>query len=341
MSDEKTSTELLLHDDNGSQLTDLNYNQSQDFNKGWLFYIKNIIRLALANTVTCSCSSIQFFICLYYAGLLDNVKLLDGMSLGFTWSNVTGFSIIFGFCSALDTFVSQYYGMKDYRNCGLTLNRAFAILAVVTVPCILLQFLSAPIFGLVGIDHEVSEYSGNVTRALVPSIILYAPHILLEKFLLSQQISRPQMVIQFVNTALFSFYCHIFVYWLDFGLYGIMAAKAVGELVYVLCIVLYISFSSCCSSSLTAPSHNMFTGWREYLVIAFPSLFMICLEWWGFQVMNLMSGRIGVADLAANAISMNYDGFIFMTCVGIGVSTGTLVGNSIGCLLYTSDAADE
>eukprot|EP00826_Nyctotherus_ovalis_P053902 TRINITY_DN7035_c0_g2_i9.p1 TRINITY_DN7035_c0_g2~~TRINITY_DN7035_c0_g2_i9.p1 ORF type:complete len:199 (-),score=31.14 TRINITY_DN7035_c0_g2_i9:75-671(-) len=46
--------------------------------------------------------------------------------------------------------------------------------------------------------------------------------------------------------------------------------------------------------------------------------------------MNLMSGRIGVADLAANAISMNYDGFIFMTCVGIGVSTGTLVGNSIG-----------
>ena len=57
---------------------------------------------------------------------------------------------------------------------------------------------------------------------------------------------------------------------------------------------------------------------------------MTCLEWWGFEIMNFMSGRLGVAELAANAISFNYNGFIFMICVGIGIATGTMVGNSIG-----------
>jgi len=328
MKDDKASIELADCEDNG--LIQTKHRLSEDFNEGWLFYARRILSLGSVNTITYTCWSLQFFIGLYNAGRLNDVKKLDGMALGYAWANVSGFSFLLGIGSGIDTFVSQYFGKKDYKSCGLTLNKAYAIQSIVIFPCIFFQFLSRSVFDFVGIDPQVSEYSSNVTVALIPSIILYSVHIVLEKFLIAQRITKPQMIIQSINTVLFGLYCQIFVFWLDFGLYGIMMARAVGQTFYLTCLISYIKYSGCCRETLAAPSKDMLKGWKEYLAIAFPSLLMICLEWWAYQVLNLVSGRIGVADLAANAILLNFNSFIYLTCIGIAVSTGTLVGNSIG-----------
>ena len=92
--------------------------------EGIMVYIKNIITLAVPNTLSGALWNVQSFICIYFVGLLNDVKLLDGFSLGFTWASVFGFSIILGFSSALDTFISQFYGSKNYKECGIMLNRS-------------------------------------------------------------------------------------------------------------------------------------------------------------------------------------------------------------------------
>jgi Na+-driven multidrug efflux pump len=38
---------------------------------------------------------------------------------------------------------------------------------------------------------------------------------------------------------------------------------------------------------------------RNYLEIGLPSIFMVCLEWWGFEIIVLMSGMFSETGVAA------------------------------------------
>lgn len=138
------------------------------------------------------------------------------------------------------------------------------------------------------------------------------------------------MVLELINTILYPLYCQIFVFWFDMGMYGVVVVKALSEVLYILALIGYIKYSHCCDNSLTRPTMDVFKGWGQYLGLAFPSLLMTCLEWWGFEIMNLLTGRIGVVDLGANVIAFNYVNFIYLACIGIGTASCTLVGNSIG-----------
>ena len=44
------------------------------------------------------------------------------------------------------------------------------------------------------------------------------------------------------------------------------------------------------------PDMNIFLGLKDYLKIAVPSMFMIFLDWWVWELMILMSGYFSVAE---------------------------------------------
>jgi len=321
---------LKVMDKSHISVVSSNYSKELEQEYSLSYYINNIFQLAVPNTITHSAWVIQSLIGIYYVGLLDDIKLLDGISLGYSWVSVFGYSIILGFSSALDTFVTQFYGSGDFKACGRMLNKSFVIVLVMCIPCLMMQCISGTVFNLMGIDHEVSMYSFRVALTLTPSIAIYVPLILVEKFLMGQQITKPQMAIQLINTVLYPLYCHICVFWFGWGLYGVVVVRAFSEAIYVAALVVYMKVSHCCDESLVTPTMDVFKGWNEYLSVAWPSLFMTVLEWWGFEILNLLCGKIGPIDLAANVIGVNFINFIYLFCTGIGTSSGTLVGNSIG-----------
>jgi Na+-driven multidrug efflux pump len=47
-----------------------------------------------------------------------DATLIAGLGLGFYYTNVFCFSIVFGMASALDTLVSQAFGAKNLVLCG-------------------------------------------------------------------------------------------------------------------------------------------------------------------------------------------------------------------------------
>lgn len=57
-------------------------------------------------------------ISLYYVGRLNEAKLIGGVTLGNMMCNLTGYSLMIGMCSALDTLLSQAYGSKSYYLLG-------------------------------------------------------------------------------------------------------------------------------------------------------------------------------------------------------------------------------
>eukprot|EP00826_Nyctotherus_ovalis_P016326 TRINITY_DN1471_c0_g3_i5.p1 TRINITY_DN1471_c0_g3~~TRINITY_DN1471_c0_g3_i5.p1 ORF type:complete len:342 (+),score=63.08 TRINITY_DN1471_c0_g3_i5:147-1028(+) len=147
---------------------------------------------------------------------------------------------------------------------------------------------------------------------------------------MAQRITRPSMVIQFVNMLLHPLYCQVLVFWMSLGLHGAAAVRFVATIFHIAGLVVYMKVSGCCKKTLVAPSMDIFKGWKEFILVALPSLLMVGFEWCASEIMNLMAGRLGVEDLAASVISINYNGCISMFCMGIAIVTGTLVGNSIG-----------
>jgi Na+-driven multidrug efflux pump len=48
--------------------------------------------------------------------------------------NLTAYSLVVGMNTALETLVSQAYGRKNLRDCGLYLHRAILMIAIMLVP---------------------------------------------------------------------------------------------------------------------------------------------------------------------------------------------------------------
>ena len=59
-------------------------------------------------------------------------------------------------------------------------------------------------------------------------------------------------------------------------------------------------------------------------------MIMKALEFWGYEVLSLMSGLLGQDELGASVILFNVDAFIYMIPLGISLSLTSLIGNSLG-----------
>jgi MATE family multidrug resistance protein len=71
-------------------------------------------------------------------------------------------------------------------------------------------------------------------------------------------------------------------------------------------------------------------GIKSYLAISVPSVIMLCLDWWAFEVMILISGLFGVTQQAALIIIMNIAVIFFRISMGFEQAASTLIGKSIG-----------
>ena len=295
------------------------------------FYVKKIMKMAVQSVLSLACSMLQSIVATYYIGHLGNVKLLDGVTFGTSWLNVFGFSVTSGIASGVDTLISQGFGKKDYYYCGAILNKASVILFFACFPCIVLMLSSGTILRLIGVDGEVAMYSFYVSAGLIPVLFANVPRVLLEKFLLAQCITQPQLIFQVVNLVLCPLFCQLFIIKLNLSYLGVCCARFVAEIIAVAGLALYMKYTGCCDKTLVAPTREqLFSEWKEYLSIAIPATLMTCLEWWGFEAMGLVCGKLGVTEIASNIIGINYAAFVFLTCTGIGLATCSLVGNSIG-----------
>lgn len=64
------------------------------------------------------------------------------------------------------------------------------------------------------------------------------------------------------------------------------------------------------------PNKESFVNLASYLRVAIPSLTMLCLEWWSFEVLAFMAGRISLEATAAHVVVLNTHVVIIMIPLG-------------------------
>jgi multidrug resistance protein, MATE family len=73
-------------------------------------------------------------------------------------------------------------------------------------------------------------------------------------------------------------------------------------------------------------------GWGEYMTFGLPSCMMLCLEWWLFEVANLISGVLPnpVLSLATMGICMQIMEVAFAVPSGVSTAVSIRISNLLG-----------
>ncbi|XP_077243980.1 protein DETOXIFICATION 16-like isoform X1 [Tasmannia lanceolata] len=257
---------------------------------------------------------------------------LSSASMATSFAGVTGFSLLMGMGSALDTLCGQAYGAKQYHMLGIQMQRAMFVLLLVSVPLALIWAYTGNILMALGQDPEISMAAGLYARWMIPSIFAYGLLQCLVKFLQTQSIVFPMMISSGITALLHILVCWILVFKSGLGNKGAALANSISYWINVLLLVLYVQISPACKKSWTGLSTEALHDVLNFVRLAIPSAVMVCLEFWSFEMLVLLSGLLPNPKLQTSVLSiiLNTCSMAFMIPFGLGGAISTRVSNELG-----------
>ncbi|KAF3779834.1 DETOXIFICATION 16 protein [Nymphaea thermarum] len=292
--------------------------------------------LAIANLLQ-TCIQLTSIMFVGHLGALP----LSGVSIATSVVHVTGFSLLFGMSSALDTLCGQSHGAKQYHMVGAHLQTAILVLSILSIPFSIILAFTQQILMAAGQDAEISREAGIYCKWLIPSLFSYALLQCETRFLQAQNIVLPTMVSTGFCTLLHLFTCWSLVFRSELGfreiqlmrlLAGAALAISISYWINALLLAAYIKVSPACTKTWTGFSKPALRSTVNFLRLATPSAAMICLEWWAFEIMILMSGLLPNAELEVSVlfIILNTSTAVYTIPEGLGQAISARVSNELG-----------
>ncbi|KAK4256570.1 hypothetical protein QN277_006276 [Acacia crassicarpa] len=257
---------------------------------------------------------------------------LSGASMATSFASVTGFSLLVGMSSALDTLCGQSYGAKQHHMLGIHMQRAMLVLMTVSIPIAIVWAKTGSILILLGQDPEISAEAGQYAQFLIPCLFAHGLLQCLNRFLQTQNIVFPMMFSSGVTTLLHILTCYIMVFKSGLGSRGAALANAISYWVNVLILSLYVKFSPSCAKTWPGFLKEALHGIPTFLRLAIPSAVMVCLEMWSFEMMVLLSGLLPNPKLQTSVLSicLNTASVVWMIPFGLSGAVSTRVSNELG-----------
>lgn len=257
---------------------------------------------------------------------------LSGASMATSFAGVTGFSLLLGMASTLDTFCGQAFGAKQHRMVGVHTQRAMVVLTIVSVPLAAIWFFTGPILTAVGQDPEIAAVAGSYARHMIPSLFAFGLCQCLVKFLQNQGVVFPMLFCSAATAC-----CHLLVCWglvfgLGLGVNGAAVANSISYWMNALLLGTYVLVSPGCRKTWTGFSRDALHDLVGFLKLAIPSSVMVCLEFWSFELLVLLSGLLANPKLETSVLSicLNTATAAFMIPFGLGAAASTRVSNELG-----------
>ncbi|KAL6643272.1 hypothetical protein ACP70R_021453 [Stipagrostis hirtigluma subsp. patula] len=292
---------------------------------------KRLLRLAAPLVASFVLRSAVQMVSVMFVGHLGELPLA-GAALAASLANVTGFSLLAGMAGSLDTLCGQAFGARRHALLGVYKQRAMVVLAAACVPVAAVWACAERILLLAGQDPDVAAEAGAYARWLVPSLPAYVLLTCHARFLQAQGAVVPVMASSGVAAMTHVAVCYALVNWAGMGSKGAALSLAVSYGVNLAILALYVRLSSACKRTWTGFSMDAFTGLLEFAKLAAPSAIMVCLEWWSFELLVLLSGILPNPKLETSVLSIciNTASMLFMVPLGLGTSISTRVSNELG-----------
>uniref|UniRef100_A0A3B3UIB0 Multidrug and toxin extrusion protein n=1 Tax=Poecilia latipinna TaxID=48699 RepID=A0A3B3UIB0_9TELE len=242
------------------------------------------------------------FVSMVFCGHLGKTELA-GVSLSIAVVNVTGISIGTGLSLTCDTLISQTYGSGNLKRVGVILQRGVLILLLACFPCWAVLINTEPLLLAVKQSPAVARLSQMYVNIFMPALPAAFMYQLQGRYLQNQGIIWPQVITGAIGNVLNAIINYVFLYPLDMGVQ----------------LMLSPSWSLDCLQE-----------WGSFIQLAIPSMLMLCLEWWIFEVGGFLAGVISEVELGANSVIYELAIIAYMFPLGFSAAASVRVGNALG-----------
>ncbi|XP_002532233.2 protein DETOXIFICATION 14 isoform X2 [Ricinus communis] len=257
---------------------------------------------------------------------------LSSTAIAISFCAVTGFSLVFGMSSALETLCGQAYGAKQYRQFGIRVYTAVFSLNLVCVPLCILWIYMGKILVLIGQDPVISQEAAKFATCLVPALFGYATLQAVVRYFQMQSLIFPLIITSLFATCFHILLCWILVFNSGLGKLGAAISIGISYWLNVILLGVYMVFSSSCAETRVPISMELFKGIGQFIGLAIPSAVMICLEWWSFELLTMLSGLLPNPRLETSVLSVCLATITTLYTIpdGVGAAASTRVSNELG-----------
>ncbi|XP_019177821.1 PREDICTED: protein DETOXIFICATION 14-like isoform X1 [Ipomoea nil] len=229
---------------------------------------------------------------------------LSAASIATSLCNVTGYSLLFGMSSALETLCGQAYGAGQYKKLATFTYVAILCLFLVCIPVSILWLFTERLLKFIGQDPSIAAQAGNYAIWLIPTLFPYAILQSLVRYLQTQSLVLPMLWSSVASLCLQLSICWAFIFKLNLGNAGAALSIGVSYWFNVILILVYVKYSSTCEKSHASLSWDVYRSMGEFFRFALPSAVMVCLEWWAFELIVLLSGILPNPKLETSLLSI-------------------------------------
>ncbi|KAJ3070777.1 hypothetical protein HDU98_006211 [Podochytrium sp. JEL0797] len=265
---------------------------------------------------------------------------LASMALATLFANVTGYSIVVGMGSAIDTLCSQSYGeyldgRGDKKELGRHLTRSLFIMYLLCIPISILWWFTEPLLLLLGQDASIAHLSGKYTTLLIPSLIPFVLSEYTKRFLMSQGIMSAQMLIIGIVAPLNCLLQYVLVispFRIGAQGEGASIALVISHSLIALSLILYVKL---------VKGGDSYGGWEWPQILHLKKLWIVtslgvsgvlmtCSEWWAWEIVALIAGLLSPSYLAAQTIVLSASFWTYTIPLGVAIACTTRIGNALG-----------
>ncbi|XP_066552139.1 multidrug and toxin extrusion protein 1-like [Amia ocellicauda] len=269
------------------------------------------------------------FVSTVFCGHLGKTEL-SAVALATAVINVAGISIGSGLASTCDTLISQTFGGCNLKRVGVILQRGVLILLLACFPCWALLINTEPILLAVKQSPEVARLSQLYVKIFMPALPAAFLSQLQARYLQNQGIIWPQVITGVVGNILNALINYVFLFVLNLGVPGSATANTLSQYSLAILLYAYMIWKKLHKATWGGWSTECLQEWGPFIHLAIPSMLMMCLEWWTFELGGFLAGLVSEVELGSQSVIYILASIAYMFPLGFSVAVSVRVGNALG-----------
>ncbi|KAK1353817.1 Protein DETOXIFICATION [Heracleum sosnowskyi] len=230
---------------------------------------------------------------------------LSGAVISVSFTNVTGFSVLYGVASALETLCGQAYGAKQHKKLSAYTYGAMISLLLLCIPIAILWIFMEKLLILIHQDPLIAHEAGKFSIRTIPALFPYAILQPLVRYLQSQSLVLPLLASSVATLAFHIPVCWAFVFKFHMGSNGAALAIGLSYWFNAIFLGLYAMYSPKCAETRAPFTMEAFSTIKVFLRIGIPSALMVCLEWWACEIIIFLAGVMKNPQLETSVLSIS------------------------------------
>ncbi|CCA70523.1 related to ethionine resistance protein [Serendipita indica DSM 11827] len=261
-----------------------------------------------------------------------STEALAAVTLGTMTASVTGFSIIIGFSTALDTMLPSAWTSGTPSLVGLWTLRMFVLMTAILIPIAMLWLNAEVILLALRQEPEIAKLAGIYLRWFMLGLPAYAFNAIVRRFFQSQGLfSAPTRIVVIVApiNILLNWLLVWGPDWIRLGFIGAPIATAI-SLNLTSCLYTFYGLWFTSKVAWHPVNKECLHDLRRLFRLGFAGVAQIAAEWWSWELCGLVASQIGSLELAVQSVLLVSASTSYQAPYALSSATSVRVGNMLG-----------